>query len=331
MNYSIMSKNFYITTPIYYVNDKPHIGHAYTSLACDIMARFRRFMGDKVHFLSGTDEHGQKVAKAAQAKNISPKEFTDIVSQNFRDLPKIMDYSIDDFIRTTESRHYQSCQALWQKLLANGWIYKGDYQGWYAVRDEAYYGLDELIVKDGKHIAPSGAECEWVVEASYFFKLSAFGEKLLAYYEANPDFIQPQSRRNEVISFVKGGLNDLSISRTSFAWGVPVPNDAKHIMYVWLDALTNYLTALGFPDESSRFISTILACVHSYSRQRYCPFSCRLLARVFKWLRNCRFPIKSLPMVGGQTKDKKFQNPWVMSLTHWLWLPNMVWMPPDIS
>ncbi len=251
MNYSFMSKNFYITTPIYYVNDKPHIGHAYTSLACDIMARFRRFMGDKVHFLSGTDEHGQKVAKAAQLKNISPKEFTDIVSQNFRDLPKIMDYTIDDFIRTTEPRHYKACQALWQKLLQNGWIYKGDYQGWYAVRDEAYYGEDELTIKDGKHIAPSGAECEWVVEESYFFKLSAFGEKLLAYYQANPDFIQPQSRRNEVISFVKGGLNDLSVSRTSFSWGVPVPNDDKHIMYVWLDALTNYMTALGFPDESS--------------------------------------------------------------------------------
>ncbi len=246
-----MTKPFYITTPIYYVNDKPHIGHAYTSLACDVMARFQRFLGNEVYFLTGTDEHGQKVAKAASLKNVTAREFTDEVSLNFRELPKLLDYSVNDFIRTTEERHYKACQALWKRLMDNGWIYKGQYEGWYAVRDEAYYNEDELVIKDGKHIAPSGAECEWVVEESYFFKLSQFGEILLQYYDAHPQFIQPQSRRNEVISFVRGGLHDLSISRTSFTWGVPVPGDDKHIMYVWLDALTNYITALGFPDEES--------------------------------------------------------------------------------
>jgi len=241
---------YYITTPIYYVNDSPHIGHAYTTLACDVLARFKRLDGFNVRFLTGTDEHGQKVEKSAAAAGVDPQGFTDRVSQNFRDLSELLNFSNDDFIRTTEERHKRACQALWKKLVAAGDIYLGSYAGWYAVRDEAYYAEGEL--EDGPNntkIAPSGAECDWVEEESYFFRLSAWGDRLLAFYEANPDFILPASRRNEVISFVEGGLRDLSISRTTFSWGIPVPDAPGHIMYVWLDALTNYITALGYPDE----------------------------------------------------------------------------------
>ncbi|WP_417789975.1 methionine--tRNA ligase [Terasakiella pusilla] len=247
------STPFYITTPIYYVNDKPHIGHAYTSLACDVMARFKRLDGYDVKFLTGTDEHGQKVENSANAKGVDPQSFTDGVSQNFRDLAAFMGYTNDDFIRTTEERHKVSCQALWQKLLENGDIYLGAYEGWYAVRDEAFYTEDETEKKpDGTRVAKaSGAEVAWMEEPSYFFRLSAWQDKLLAFYEANPDFILPKSRRNEVLSFVKGGLQDLSVSRTTFKWGVPVPNDDAHIMYVWLDALTNYITACGYPDTNN--------------------------------------------------------------------------------
>lgn len=243
---------YYVTTPIYYVNDAPHIGHAYTSIACDVLARFKRLDGGEVMFLTGTDEHGQKVAKSAATAGVEPLAFTDRVSQNFRDLTKALKLSNDDFIRTTELRHRASCQALWDELLKRGEIYLGKYEGWYAVRDEAYYGEDEL--KDGPNgakIAPSGAPCEWVEEPSYFFRLSAWGDRLLKFYDENPDFILPHSRRNEVISFVKGGMHDISISRTTMSWGVPVPNEPKHVMYVWLDALTNYLTALGYPDTTS--------------------------------------------------------------------------------
>ncbi len=245
-----MSKpSYYITTPIYYVNDKPHIGHAYTTLACDVLARFKRLDGYDVMFLTGTDEHGQKVEQAAEKAGIAPKTFTDSVSQNFRDLLPLMNFSNDDFIRTTEYRHKIAAQALWNKLLAAGEIYIDKYSGWYAVRDEAYYTEDELTDNDkGQKIASSGAECEWVEEESYFFALSKWQDRLLAYYNDHPQFIQPDARRNEVISFVKGGLRDLSISRTRLKWGVPVPNSDSHVMYVWIDALTNYLTAIGYPD-----------------------------------------------------------------------------------
>ena len=240
---------YYVTTPIYYVNDVPHIGHAYTTLACDALARFMRLDGLDVMFLTGTDEHGQKVEKSAQAAGMDPQAFTDRVSQNFRDLTGAWNLSNDDFIRTTEARHIRSCQAIWSKLVEAGEIYLGSYAGWYAVRDEAFYGENELTdTPDGKKIAPSGAEVEWVEEPSYFFRLSAWQDRLLDFYQANPDFILPESRRNEVISFVKGGLRDLSVSRTTFKWGVPVPDDPDHIMYVWLDALTNYITAVGYPD-----------------------------------------------------------------------------------
>ena len=245
-------KRYYVTTPIYYVNDAPHIGHAYTTLACDVLARFKRLDGYDVKFLTGTDEHGQKVEKSAQAAGTDPQAFTDKVSQNFRDLADFMNFTHDDFIRTTEERHRISVQALWNKLIEAGEIYLGSYSGWYAVRDEAFYGEGELTKgPDGKRTAPSGAEVDWVEEPSYFFKLSAWQDRLLQFYDDNPDFILPKTRRNEVTSFVKGGLQDLSVSRTSFKWGIPVPGDPDHIMYVWLDALTNYITAVGHPETET--------------------------------------------------------------------------------
>ena len=240
-----MEKSFYITTPIYYVNDKPHIGHAYTTLACDVLARFKRLDGFNVNFLTGTDEHGQKVEKAAFDKGVSPQSFTDEVSQNFRDLTAQMNFSNDDFIRTTESRHKIACQEIWKRLQKSGHVTLGNYAGWYSVRDEAFFTETEVV--DGR--APTGAPVEWVEEPSYFFNLSRWQQPLLDFYEANPDFVGPESRFNEVKSFVKGGLRDLSVSRASFKWGIPVPNDPEHVMYVWLDALTNYITASGWPTD----------------------------------------------------------------------------------
>ena len=254
---------YYVTTPIYYVNDDPHIGHAYTTLACDALARFMRLDGRDVRFLTGTDEHGQKVEKAAAEKGIDPQSFTDEISKNFRRLADVMNFSYDDFIRTTEPRHIASCQAIWKAIaskqspLGQDNIYLGKYAGWYAVRDEAFYTEGELEEgPGGKKIAPSGAEVEWVEEPSYFFRLSDWQDALLKFYADNPHFIAPASRRNEVVSFVEGGLNDLSISRTTFSWGVPVPEDEDHIMYVWLDALTNYITAVGHPDLMPIYGST---------------------------------------------------------------------------
>ena len=238
-----------ITTPIYYVNAMPHLGHAYTTIVTDAYSRFRRLCGDEVRFQTGTDEHGEKVQKAAGLAGMTPQQFTDRVSQNFRDLARAMNFSNDDFIRTTEPRHAAACSALWQRLAERGHIYLGSYAGWYAIRDEAFYAESELTPgPDGSRLAPTGAPVAWVEEPSYFFRLSSWQEPLLAFYEAYPDFIAPESRRNEVISFVRGGLQDLSVSRTTFDWGIPVPGDPAHIMYVWFDALTNYLTAAGYPD-----------------------------------------------------------------------------------
>jgi methionyl-tRNA synthetase len=264
-----MSKTFYITTPIYYVNGAPHLGHAYTSTAADVLARFKRLDGYDVFFLTGTDEHGQKVESAARAAGVPPQAFTDRVAADFADMANRMNISNDDFIRTTEPRHKRAAQAIWQKLVASGAIYEGKYEGWYSVRDEAFYDEDETALKpDGTRIAvASGAPVEWVVEASYFFKLSAFQDKLLAHYEAHPGFIAPAAKRNEILSFVKGGLNDLSISRTSFSWGIPVPGDAAHVMYVWLDALVNYLTAVGYPDEGDEKFKYWPADVHLVGKE----------------------------------------------------------------
>jgi len=256
-------RNFFITTPIYYVNDKPHIGHAYTTLACDVLARFKRLDGFNVKFLTGTDEHGQKVEKSAEAFGVTPAELADKNSLNFRQLADSLGCSHDDFIRTSEERHIKACQALWQALVANDQIYLDDYAGWYSVRDEAFYGEDEITkLPDGSRIAtPTGAPVEWVKEPSYFFRLSQWTDKLLELYE-NQDFVGPQSRRNEVLSFIKSGLQDLSVSRTSFTWGIPVPGDDKHVMYVWLDALTNYIAALGYPDLGGDYATFWPADLH---------------------------------------------------------------------
>lgn len=240
-----MQPKFYITSPIYYVNDVPHIGHAYTSMACDFIARFKRLDGYDVRFLTGTDEHGQKIERAAQKAGVGSQEFVDQVSRKFSLLMEKMNFSNDDFIRTSEERHKAYVQKIWDQLLDKGFIYEAKYCGWYAIRDEAFYDKSELV--DNK--APTGAEVEWVEEPSYFFKLSAFEEKLLTFYEDHHDFIAPESRRNEVISFVKSGLRDLSVSRTSFSWGIKVPNNPEHVMYVWMDALFNYVSAIGGADS----------------------------------------------------------------------------------
>ena len=243
-----VSENFYITTPIYYVNDVPHIGHAYTSIACDVISRFMRLSGKDVKYLTGTDEHGQKVEKSAENHGISPQEFTDKTSMIFRQMMQTLNISNDDFIRTTEERHKEAVRHFWSKLVENGDIYLGKYSGWYSIRDEAFYSEKELT-EEG--LAPTGAPVEWIEEPSYFFNLSKWQDKLLEYYENHPEFIIPESRRNEVISFVKSGLMDLSVSRTSFNWGIKVPGNDEHVIYVWLDALTNYLSALGYPDKGN--------------------------------------------------------------------------------
>ncbi|MFY9789628.1 MAG: methionine--tRNA ligase [Candidatus Sulfotelmatobacter sp.] len=236
-----MSKKFYITTPIYYVNARPHIGHAYTTIACDTIARRRRLLGDETFFLTGTDEHGQKIERAAQAAGKTPQQYADEISAEFRRLWKRMGISNDDFIRTTEDRHKKRVQELFRKIRDNGYIYKGTYTGQYCVSDELY--VDGA--QPGDPCPTCGRITETVHEENYFFKLSAFQDKLLALY-ANPEFIRPEARRNEVISFVKSGLRDLSISRSTFTWGIPVPDDPKHVIYVWLDALANYITAIGY-------------------------------------------------------------------------------------
>jgi methionyl-tRNA synthetase len=247
-----MTQSCYITTPIYYVNGDPHIGHAYTSIAADVMARFKRLDGYDVFFLTGTDEHGQKVEQAAAAAGVDPQTFVDGISANFRAMSDAMGVSYDDWMRTTQERHKVSCAELWRRIAANGDLYLGEYQGWYAVRDEAFYDEAELTVRpDGSRVAPSGAPVEWVREPSYFFRLSAYQDRLLKHYEDNPEFIAPLGSRNEVSSFVRGGLNDLSVSRTTFSWGIPVPDAPGHVMYVWLDALNNYVTGCGFPDTTA--------------------------------------------------------------------------------
>jgi methionyl-tRNA synthetase len=254
-----MKQNYYITTPIYYVNDVPHIGHAYTTICCDVLARFMRLRGRNVKYLTGTDEHGQKVAKSAEKKGIDPKQFVDELSVKFRDLTTILNISNDDFIRTSEDRHKKAVEHLWNILLEKGEIYEGKYSGWYSIRDEAFYTESELT-EDG--LAPTGAPVEWVEEPSYFFSLSKWQDRLLEFYEKNPDFIRPKSRRNEIISFVKSGLLDLSVSRSSISWGVEVPNNKDHVVYVWLDALTNYISALGYPKEKGEMQDFWPADIH---------------------------------------------------------------------
>src|SRR6266581_2598352 len=245
-----MSRKFYITTPIYYVNARPHIGHAYTTIACDTIARRHRMLGDNTWFLTGTDEHGQKIERAAQAANKTPQAFTDEISAEFRALWDRMGLSYDDFIRTTSERHKQGVQALWRKIRDNGYIYKGTYTGQYCVYDELYVD----VVGPGAPCPDCGRPTETVHEENYYFKLSAFEDKLLRLYTDHPDFIRPETRRHEVMSFVRSGLRDLSVSRSTFSWGIPVPDDPKHVIYVWWDALANYITAIGFgsPDQADQ-------------------------------------------------------------------------------
>ena len=248
---------FYITTAISYVNGVPHLGHAYEVILTDVMARFQRLNGRDVYFLTGTDEHGEKIAKTAAENDMSAQDFADQNAATFIEMTKTLNISNDQFIRTTEERHYKASQALWQKLQDNGDIYLDKYEGWYSVREEAYFTEDELV--DGEQpnekLSPNGTPVAWVEEESYFFRLSAYTEKLIEYYEAHKEFIEPETRRNEIMAFVKqeGGLRDLSISRHKdrLHWGIPVPGDENHVMYVWLDALTNYITALGYPDENA--------------------------------------------------------------------------------
>ena len=246
-----MAEPFYITTAISYPNGRPHIGHAYEAIATDAIARYHRLAGRDVFFMTGTDEHGLKMAQTARNRGVEVRALADEMSSYFREMDDALNISYDRFIRTTEPEHYAAVTALWQAMEANGDIYLGRYEGWYSVRDEAFYGADELIEGEGgEKLSPQGTPVEWTVEESWFFRLSAYAEKLLAHYEANADFIRPEGRRNEVVSFVKGGLADLSISRTSFDWGVPVPGSPGHVMYVWVDALTNYLTGIGYPSET---------------------------------------------------------------------------------
>jgi len=262
-----MSEPFYITTAISYPNGPPHIGHAYEAIAADAIARFQRTRGRDVRFQTGTDEHGLKMAQAARGEGIEPRALADKMSRLFQEMCDTLNVSYDRFIRTSQPDHYRASQAIWTAMEERGDLYLDRYEGWYSVRDEAYYEPEELVsADDGTKLSPQGTPVEWTVEESWFFRLSRYQQPLLDHYAANPEFIRPASRRNEVVRFVEGGLKDLSISRTSFDWGVPVPGSDDHVMYVWLDALTNYITGLGYPDDTELW-------------QRYWPASVHLIGK----------------------------------------------------
>ncbi|MEO5612762.1 MAG: methionine--tRNA ligase [Sphingomicrobium sp.] len=258
-----MGEPFYITTAISYPNGRPHIGHAYEAIAADVIARFQRSKGRDVRFQTGTDEHGLKMVQAARDAGLEPREYAKQMSNTFQEMCDVLEVKYDRFIRTSEADHYRASQAIWSAMEEKGDLYLGRYEGWYSVRDEAFYDESELSEGEGgEKLSPHGSPVEWTAEESWFFKLSAYQQPLLDHYEANPQFIQPDSRRNEVLRFVEGGLSDLSISRTSFDWGVPAPGHAGHVMYVWLDALTNYITGLGYPDDTELFQRYWPADVH---------------------------------------------------------------------
>jgi methionyl-tRNA synthetase len=249
-----MAEPFYITTAISYPNGRPHIGHAYEAIAADAVARFQRAQGRDVRFMTGTDEHGLKMAQAARAEGVEPAIYAHKMSQLFQDMCDVLEVSYDRFIRTSDPEHHRASQAIWSAMAERGDLYLGRYEGWYSIRDEAFYDDNELTDGEGgEKLSPQGTPVEWTAEESWFFKLSAYQQPLLDYYAAHPDFIQPESRCNEVLRFVEGGLSDLSVSRTSFDWGVKVPGSPDHVMYVWLDALTNYLTGVGYPDGGELF------------------------------------------------------------------------------
>ena len=293
--------SFYITTAISYPNGPPHIGHAYEAIATDTIARFKRLDGYDVFFLTGTDEHGQKMQQTAARDGLTARQLRDRNVPRFEAMVKRLNCSNDDFIHTTEERHHRASKAIWEQMEKNGDIYLDKYAGWYSVRDEAYYAEDETHLNEQKHrIAPkTGTPVEWVEEESYFFRLSAYQQKLLDLYESVPDFVLPRERLNEVASFVRGGLQNLSISRTTFDWGVKVPGNAKHIMYVWVDALTNYITGGRLPEHRQRTVPTLLARGAARHRQGHRPVPCGLLAGVPDVGRDCgpaahlfaRFPV----------------------------------------
>jgi len=246
-----MAEPYYLTTAISYPNGPPHIGHAYEAIAADVLARFQRLMGRDVRFQTGTDEHGLKMAQKARELGVEPRALVDEMSGHFRNLFDKLGISYDVFIRTSDDAHHAASQAIWRAMEANGDLYLDRYEGWYSIRDEAYYDASELIGEEGgERLSPQGTPVEWTVEESWFFRLSAYQDRLLALYAEQPDFIRPDSRRNEVLRFVEGGLRDLSVSRTSFDWGVKVPGAEDHVMYVWVDALTNYITGLGYPEQT---------------------------------------------------------------------------------
>jgi len=249
-----MATPFYITTAISYPNGRPHIGHAYEVIATDAIARFQRLSGRDVFFLTGTDEHGLKMVQTARGEGMEARALADRNHQYFKEMDDALSISYDRFIRTTEPAHHEASRALWRAMAANGDIYQGRYEGWYSIRDEAFYDEKELVAgEDGTRLSPQGTPVEWTVEDSWFFRLSAWQDRLLAYYDAHPGFIRPETRRNEIVRFVEGGLSDLSISRASFDWGVKVPGDEAHVMYVWVDALTNYLTGIGYPEKTKEY------------------------------------------------------------------------------
>jgi methionyl-tRNA synthetase len=262
-----MADPYYITTAISYPNGEPHIGHAYEAIAADVMARFRRAQGRDVRFQTGTDEHGLKMAQAARTRGVEPLALATEMSSKFKAMCDALDISYDRFIRTTEADHHRASQAIWQAMADRGDMYLDRYEGWYSVRDEAFYDADEVTTGEGgEKVSPQGTPVEWTIEESWFFRLSKYQQPLLDHIAANPDFIQPPSRRNEVLRFVEGGLKDLSVSRTSFDWGIKVPGSPNHVMYVWLDALTNYLTGVGYPDGGELF-------------DRYWPADCHLIGK----------------------------------------------------
>ena len=256
---------FYITTPIYYINAEPHLGHAYTSMVADAIARSRRLLDHDVFFLTGTDEHGQKVERAAQKAGLNTREFADRIAAKFRELSELLNISNDDFIRTTEPRHIRAAQAIWRRVQERGYLYKAAYEGWYCTVDELFVPETQLL--EGRRCPTCGNTVERLSEESYFFRLSQFTEPLLEHYRKHPEFITPENRRNEMTAFVAAGLKDLSVSRTSFKWGIPVPDDPAHVMYVWFDALTNYLTAAGFPDDQARLDRYWPADVHLMGKE----------------------------------------------------------------
>ncbi len=258
-----MSEPYYITTAISYPNGKPHIGHAYEAVAADVIARFQRMRGKEVRFQTGTDEHGLKMARKAEEQGRSARDLADEMSSYFHEMCTVLDITHDRFIRTVEEDHHRASQAIWQAMEASGDLYLDRYEGWYSIRDEAYYDDKELIAGEGdERLSPQGTPVEWTVEESWFFRLSKYQDRLLELYDEHPEFLKPDSRRNEMIAFVSGGLRDLSISRTSFDWGVRVPGSENHVMYVWVDALTNYLTGLGYPDRTDNFRKFWPASLH---------------------------------------------------------------------